>query len=57
MDEVYLCLLSIALVVVWIAGVVVATGFWSTAAAICIPPYAWYLLIERVMQVLGLIVT
>ena len=57
MDEVYLCLLSIALVVVWIAGVVVATGFWSTTAAICIPPYAWYLLIERVMQVLGLIVT
>ena len=37
----------------WIAGVVVSSGFWSTTAAICVPPYAWYLLVERAMRLKG----
>lgn len=37
----------------WLAGVVLASGFWSTAAAVCIPFYAWYLVMERAMQLAG----
>ena len=39
----------------WIAGVVLAKGFWLTALAISIPFYAWYLIVERVMQMAGVI--
>lgn len=41
----------------WIAGVVLATGFWSTGAAVCMPPYAWYLVVERMMAMAGWIGT
>jgi len=34
----------------WVAGVVIAQGFWSTFFAVLIPFWAWYLLIERVIQ-------
>jgi len=34
----------------WLAGMVLAKGFWSTAAAVCVPPYAWYLVVERGME-------
>jgi len=34
----------------WVAGVVIAQGFWSTFFAILIPFWAWYLLIERIVQ-------
>lgn len=37
----------------WLAGMVLAKGFWSTAAAVCVPPYAWYLVVERVMVMAG----
>lgn len=40
-------------IAIWNAGIVVANGFWSTFAAICIPPYAWYLLVEHVMTING----
>ena len=55
MEELYLCLMSAALIVTWTAGVVLAAGFWGTTAAICFPPSAWYLLIERCMQLLGMV--
>jgi len=35
--------------IAWIAGVVLAKGFWSVALAICIPFYSWYLVIEKIM--------
>jgi len=41
------------IVIPWLAGIVLAKGFWSTAAAICVPPYAWYLVIERAMVFMG----
>lgn len=30
----------------WIGGIVLTQGFWSTATAIFIPPWGWYLLME-----------
>ena len=32
--------------ILWLTGIVLAQGFWSTAAAICVPPYAWYLAVH-----------
>lgn len=33
---------------VWIAGLVIAKGFWSTLFAI-IPFYGWYLVVEKLL--------
>jgi len=43
------------IVTAWIAGVVLSPPGKLIYAAIFFPPYAWYLLIERVMKVTGLI--
>ncbi len=40
----------------WLAGIVLATGFWGTMASIFIPFYAWYLVIKLAMQIAGWIV-
>lgn len=40
-------------VVWWLAGIVLAKGFWSVSISICMPPYAMYLVVERVMQMWG----
>lgn len=42
-------------VVWWLAGIVLAKGFWPVAFAISMPPYAMYLVVERVMQMWGLV--
>lgn len=34
---------------VWIAGVVIANGFWSTFFAVVFPFWAWYLVVERII--------
>lgn len=39
--------------ITWLAGIVLAKGFWMTLAAVCIPPYGWYLVVERLMQIHG----
>ncbi len=44
--------ISIALLIWWLAGFVVAKGFWSTLACL-FPFYAWYLVIQKVMIVNG----
>lgn len=41
------------LLAAWIAGIVIANGFWSTLFAFFIPFWAWYLVIERGMVALG----
>ena len=46
-------LATLTITVPWLAGIVLAEGFWSTAAAICMPPYAWYLFVERGLLVTG----
>ena len=33
----------------WLAGLVLAKGFWMTTFAL-FPLYAWYIVVERVMQ-------
>ena len=40
--------------IVWVAGFVIAKGFWSTLACI-FAPYSWYLVIELVMIKQGVI--
>jgi len=44
---------AVLFVLPWLAGMVLAKGFWSTAAAVCVPPYAWYLVVERGMAMSG----
>lgn len=41
-------------IVPWLMGLVLAKGGWETFFAI-FPPYAWYLVVERVMQMGGMI--
>lgn len=43
-------IVRLILIVAWVAGVVLAKGFWSTFFAFFIPFWAWYLVIERLMQ-------
>lgn len=34
----------------WIAGIVIAKGFWSTFLAVIFPLWGYYLLVERVLE-------
>lgn len=47
-------LTALALLVVWTAGAVLAPGWWKLLAA-CFPPYALYKVVERAMQMAGLV--
>lgn len=38
----------------WLAGIVLATGQWWWIS-IVFPPYAWYLVVERIMQLIGMV--
>ena len=38
----------------WLAGTVLAPGWWKLAAFV-FPPYPWYLVGERAMQAMGLV--
>ena len=44
-----------ALLFIWSAGIVIAKGVWSTAFAVCFPPWAVYLLVERCLILLGIV--
>jgi hypothetical protein len=39
-------LASTLIMLIWIAGVVLAKGFWSTLIALVFPPWALYLTVE-----------
>lgn len=41
------------IVLPWLAGTVLAKGFWLTIVAIFFPPYAWYLVVERALVAIG----
>jgi hypothetical protein len=43
----------IAALGLWFAGVALAKGFWSTTIAVFFFPYAWYLVVERLMFSIG----
>ena len=47
-------LLDFALVVAWLAGVVLAHGGWKLLAFL-FPPYALYLVVERLMEIAKII--
>lgn len=42
-------------VIIWIAGIVIANGFWSTLLAFLIPFWGWYLVIERLLITSGVL--
>ena len=54
-EAVIVIAMAFGFVVPWIMGVALAKGFWSTFFAIPFFPYAWYLTIERLMQMTGII--
>lgn len=37
----------------WVMGIVLAKGFWLVVLAVTMPPYAWYLVAEMLMQKFG----
>lgn len=39
----------------WVAGLVLAKGFWSTLLAILVPPWGWYLIVERLLKMWGVL--
>lgn len=45
----------LVIVIPWLMGVVLAKGVFSTFVSVVFAPYAWYLVVERVMQLSGLI--
>lgn len=46
---------GLVLLLAWLAGIVLANGFWSTLGAITVPPYALYLVVEMAMRLWGLL--
>ncbi|WP_295548638.1 hypothetical protein [uncultured Pseudacidovorax sp.] len=46
-------LCELLVLIVWIIGIVLAKGFWSTLFAVVCPPWALYLVVERGMVYLG----
>ncbi|HEY4530133.1 MAG TPA: hypothetical protein VIG97_07375 [Luteimonas sp.] len=39
----------------YLAGIVVAKGFWATFVAMIFFPYSWYLAVKHVMAMAGLL--
>jgi hypothetical protein len=44
---------ALILFAAWLAGIALAEGIISTVAAIAFPPWAWYLVVERVLIAQG----
>jgi hypothetical protein len=42
--------------VMWVAGIVLAKGFTSTFVAIVFPLWAWYLVIEKLLIMIGWVI-
>lgn len=40
---------SLILFISWVAGIVIAKGFWSTLFAVLIPLWSYYLVVEQLM--------
>jgi hypothetical protein len=43
-------IIAFVLLVGWVAGLVIAKGFWSTTFAIFIPLWSYYLVVERLVE-------
>ena len=46
-------IIKLVLIAGWIVGIVIAKGFVSTLAAVLVVPYAWYLVVDKIMLVSG----
>ncbi len=46
-------ILVVCLSVAWLAGLVLAKGFWLTTLGIFLPFYSWYLVVEKIMAANG----
>jgi len=46
-------LYQIIAISMWISGIVLAKGFWSTLLAVFFVPWAWYIFIEKVLIMQG----
>jgi len=44
---------ELIMLLLWLAGIALAKGFWSLMFAVIIPPYAWYLAVEKIMLLNG----
>lgn len=42
-------IVQLVLFVAWIAGIIIAKGFWSVFFAIIIPFWSYYLVVEQLM--------
>lgn len=38
------------MVVAWVCGIAVAKGFWITLGCVLLPPMAWIVLAERILN-------
>lgn len=47
--------IELVLIIFWIVGIILAKGFWSTLVAVIIFPWAWYISIEYLMLLNGLL--
>lgn len=43
-------ILGVVMLFFWLVGVVLANGFWSTVSSIFFFPYAWYLVMEKMVS-------
>ena len=43
-------LARLIMIFAWIAGIVLAKGFWSTFFALFVPLWSYYLVVERVVE-------
>lgn len=55
MQKVIELVFSAVVVVLWLAGIVLAKGFWSTFFSVLIAPYGWYLVVEKIMHFYGVV--
>lgn len=46
---------KLILTVIWVCGIIIAKGFWSTFFAIFIPLWSWYLAIEAGLKYFGVL--
>jgi hypothetical protein len=42
-------LVSVFILFIWLAGIVIAKGFWSTFFAVIFPVWSSYLVVEQIM--------
>jgi len=46
---------QIIMALIWMTGVVISKGFWSTFFCIVFPPWSWYIVVEKALIIQGII--